>query len=152
MGSESPSQRLQADLPRKRTGVARYVRRAVVREPLNRLRRYAAVEPPFDGLYHQIAHHVAADAAGSGYPTHRLPVAAVERKRDSYPLPVVAGDLESIGAPTAVAGANRDSAIVAACVDRPSGMSPKQQPMLTHDAIDALVIDPALPVRLRAGG
>jgi hypothetical protein len=79
-----------------------------------------------------------------------LAVAAVERKRYADPLAVVTGNLEAVGAPAAVAFVHRDPTIVAARIDGPSAVPLEQQPIVAHDAIDPLVVDPAPSLAIAA--
>src|SRR5688572_27706238 len=139
--ADGSGQRFQADLAGKRARLARDVGRAVVSQPLDGLLG-AVVKPGFDRLHHEVAHHVPGDAAGRRHPAHCFPIAAVQRKGDPHAFPIVASDLEAIRAPAPVAFADGDPAVVAARVHWSSGVLPKQQSVLAHDAIDAFVVDP----------
>src|SRR5258705_3359937 len=138
-------QRLEADLAGKRTRVARNVRGPVVGQPFNRLRRRGGAEACLHRLEHQVAHHVAGDATGGGYPTHRFSVAAVQGKGNPHSLPIVAGDLEPVRAPAPVTLTDRDPTIVTARIDGPASVPAQQQLVVAHDAVDTLVVDPSSP-------
>ena len=59
-------------------------------------------EAMFDGGEHQIAHMIAANAAGRCDEAHGLAVAAIKREGDAHALAVIAADLEPVGTPAAV--------------------------------------------------
>ncbi len=139
--ADGGGQWFQADLPRKRTRVARNVR-----EPLSvsHSMGWSGGAPPKRASTASTmrSHQVASDAAGGCHPAHRFPITAIQRKGDPHPFAIVTGDLEAVRAPTPITSAYRDTAVMAARVKRASGVSLKQQPILPHDAVDVLMVDP----------
>src|SRR5262249_35619017 len=91
-------------------------------------------QPP----YHQAAHALAGDAAGSGQEAHGFPITAVERKRNPHPLAVVAADLKAVGAPTPITFMHCNAAVMAPLV--PANVAIEQQAVSLHDPVDSLVI------------
>jgi hypothetical protein len=51
------------------------IRGAVIRQPLNGMRCPQGVEPPLDAGQHEVAYHLAIDAAGAGLPGDDFSVA-----------------------------------------------------------------------------
>jgi hypothetical protein len=94
---------------------------------------------------HEVANLLGRYAAGCRDEPHGLTITAVEREGDADLLAIVAGDLETIGAPAAVACLDRDLAIVPSFLTAPA-MSLKQQALKLHDAVDALGIGRCAPV------
>ena len=95
-------------------------------------------EPMFDGGYHQVTHVVPGDAARGSEEAHGFPITAIERKRNSHPLAIVAADLEAIGAPAPIALIDCDAAVMPP-LDTAS-MAIEQQAMGLHHPVDPLVI------------
>src|SRR5215469_16523297 len=87
---------------------------------------------------HQIAHHLARDAAAGRQPSHHLAVAAVEAEQHLDRLAVPAADSEDVRAPAQVLE-RYHHAIVAALA--PASVTRQQQLIDPHDAVDALVVD-----------
>src|ERR1051325_6766946 len=129
----------QADVSRQSTGVPGGVGRAVVRQPLNRLRQFVdKPEAALDALDHQVADIGAVDAAaGSRPPGDRLAVAAVEGEGDAHLLAVVAADLEPVRAPSHIGAVDRDPAIVPPFLTV-AGMAVEQKAVHLHDPVDPL--------------
>src|SRR5262249_61264023 len=71
----------------------------VVGEPLDRMWSNSGTKALLDGLQHQIADHLTADAADTGAPGHDLPIAGVQRKCDPDSLTVPTGNFEAVGSP-----------------------------------------------------
>src|SRR5439155_5515750 len=90
-------------------------------------------------------HQLAGDAAHGRNPAHRFPVAAVERKCDPHALAIVASNLETIRAPAAVAFTHRNAPVVTPGIEWPSRVPAQQQTIITHHAVDPLVIHPRSP-------
>ncbi|TCP65579.1 hypothetical protein C8J43_11016 [Sphingomonas sp. PP-CE-1G-424] len=61
---------------------------------------------------HQVLDVLSGDAAPRRHVSHGLPVAAVERERDTDLLAIVAGDLQPVGALAGVAKVDGDPAVV----------------------------------------
>lgn len=57
---------------------------AVVRQPLDDVRRPRAAEAALDAADHEIAHHLARDAAGCGCPGDNLAVAGIDGKQHAH--------------------------------------------------------------------
>src|SRR6516225_7784547 len=70
----------QAQADRKSDRLVGAVRTAVVGEPLEGVRSLSGTEASLNGLQHQIANHLPADATAARAPSHDLPVAGVECK------------------------------------------------------------------------
>src|SRR6185369_9853086 len=106
--------RLEPDVAGEAAGVTSQVAAAVVGEPFDRDRE--AIDPAeavFDSRHHQVTHIRAGDASRGGEEADGLPITAVECEGDPHPLPVVAANLEAIGAPASIAFTHRDAAIMA---------------------------------------
>src|SRR5207248_1802515 len=117
------------------------VRRTVISQPFNGLLWQCITKASFNRLHHQVAHQIAGDAASARDPAHRFPVATVERECDPHPLTIVTRDLEAVRAPTAIAFAYRDAAIVTTRVERPARVPVQQQTEIPHHPIDPLMVD-----------
>ena len=78
------------------------------------------------------------DAAGYGNEAHGLAVAAVQGKGDADALAVVAADLETVGAPAAVALVHRDAAIMSAGLA--ACMTLQEQAVFLHHPPDPLMV------------
>src|ERR1051325_3690243 len=76
--------------------------RAVVGEPLNRMRCTDTAETLLDAADHHVADHLAGDAAGGGDPADRLPVMAVEGKGHPHRLAVPESELQRVRAPATI--------------------------------------------------
>jgi len=88
--------------------------RAVVGEPLHRMRRADPAEALLDAADHHVADYLAGDAGGGGDPADRFTVVAVEGKGHPYDLAVPAGKLECIRAPAAIRADRRHLAVMLA--------------------------------------
>src|SRR5215471_489331 len=130
--------RNQADIARQSTGLTGGVRRAVIRQPFNRLGQFVdQAEAALDAFDHQVANVGAVDAAGRCHPGDRLAVAAVEREGDPHLLAVVAADFEPVRAPAGIGAIDRDAAIMPPFLAA-SGMALEQQTVRLHDPVDPL--------------
>jgi hypothetical protein len=65
-----------------------------------------------DRCDHEVADVLAFDAFGGGDKADSFPIAAVEGEGNPDLLPVIAGELEAIGAPAQVGAINRNPTIV----------------------------------------
>src|SRR4029077_4645939 len=92
--------------------------------------------------HHQVPHIVAGDTACGGEEAHGFPITAIERKRNSHPLAIVAADLEAIGAPAPIALIDCDAAVMPP-LDTAS-MAIEQQAMGLHQPVEPLCDWPAL--------
>src|ERR1700684_1329375 len=91
------------------------VARAVVGQPFDD--RWQSVdwsEAMLDRCDHEVANVLAFNALGGGDKAHSFPIAAVEREGHPDLLPVIAGELEAIGAPAQVGAINGNPTIVTA--------------------------------------
>src|SRR5262249_59959181 len=114
---ERRRRRFGPDVAGEAAGVAGDVAAAVIRKPFDRHgQAIDLAEPVLDGRHHQVAHVLAGDAAGSGQEAHGFPITAVERKRNPYPLAVVAADLKAVGAPTPITFIHSNAAVMAPLV------------------------------------
>ena len=118
-------------------------RAAVVGEPLDRLRRVGTSKASLSRVQHKIADHLAADAAGTGTPRHRLRIVGVQGKSDTDHFTVRAGDL-AVKGPTQV-WPDRGDLSVARSTWRPTGEVLQQQSVVRHKPVDALVVQPRKP-------
>src|ERR1700760_3429890 len=84
----------------------------IVREPLDRVRRFGSSKAPLYTPEHKIADHLATVAAGARTPGHDLPITGVERKGNTHDLTVPAGDFEAIRSPSQVRSDRDDLAVV----------------------------------------
>lgn len=75
---------------------------AVIRKPLNRVRRSVGAEPPLDRNEHHVADHLARDAAGTCCPRDDLTIAGIHRERDANNLAVPAVDFEAVRTPARI--------------------------------------------------
>lgn len=98
-----------------------------------------AAEAVLDGGGHEIAHILGRYSGGGGNEAHCLAIAAVEGEGDAHLFAVVAADLKPVGAPTGVAGIDRDAAVMATLVSL-AAMSLEQQAMDLHHPVDPLGI------------
>lgn len=102
----------------------------------------------------QIPDVVALDPFRGAYVAHGLAIEAVQSKGDADPFGVVACDPEAVQAPPQIGLINRYPAVMAPFVEG-SAMPTQEQPMSSHDAIDALAVDrfkallPRLPAKDR---
>jgi hypothetical protein len=126
---------------RKVDGLMRSIPAAVVREPLHRMRHSGGPKALLHALEHQIADHLTGDAAGTGTPRHDLSIAVIEREGHPHHLAVPASDLEAIGRPTQVRPDRDDLAVVYAARGL-AGIPLQEHPVLRHQAVYALVVDP----------
>src|SRR5947209_7082403 len=97
-------------------------------------------EAALDALDHQIADHLAGDAGGRRDPPDDLAIMAVEGKGDTHHLAVPAGELKDVRAPADVGPERHDAAVVLAGPSM-AGVARQEQPVLLHQAVDALGID-----------
>ena len=67
--------------------------RAVVGEPLHRVRRAESAEPLLDAAHHHVADHLAAGAGGGNDPADDLTLVAIKGKGDPQYLAFLAGEL-----------------------------------------------------------
>lgn len=103
----------EADVSRETSSVLCGVAAAVVSQPFDGVRQLVdAPEAMLDGGDHEIADIAGRYAARRCDGPHGFPVAAIESEGDADVFAVVAGNFEPIGAPAAVAGVDRDPAIV----------------------------------------
>jgi hypothetical protein len=68
--------------------------RAVVGQPLYRVRSADRVKPLLDALNHHVADHLAGDAGGRGDPADDLAVVAIEREGNAHDLAIPARELQ----------------------------------------------------------
>jgi hypothetical protein len=138
----------EADVSRETPGIVRCIAAAVVGQPFDGVRQLVdAPEAMLDGGDHEIADIAGRYAACCCDKPHGFPVAAIESEGDADPgsgpgqalFAVVAGDFETIGAPAAVAGVDRDLAVVPTFLAAPA-VSLQQQTVELHDPVDPLGI------------
>ncbi len=105
----------QADVAREAPCILGSVAAAVISQPFDGVGQLVHLaEAMLDGGNHEVAHVLGGDAAGSGYISHRLPVAAVEGEGDADLLAIVAADLEAVRTPACIAGDDGDLAVMPA--------------------------------------
>lgn len=95
-----------------------------------------------DGGDHEGTNILGGDAARGGDVSHGLPVATVERERDTHPLAVVASNLQRLRAPAGIGPINRDAAIMAPLLAF-AAMGLEQKAVNLHHAVDALQLGAA---------
>ncbi len=133
--------RLQSDIPGKRVRLRRRILATVISQPFQITDGLAVcTESVLDGLHHQVTDQVGVNALVRGDPTHRLPVTAVQCKRNPYPLTVIAAKLESIRTLGRTADIYRKPAIRPTIRHWLLGSSMKQQPVILHDPVNPFVI------------
>ena len=133
--------RLQSELPGKQARIRRRIAAAVIGQPFHMSDSLAvSTEARFGRLHHQVTDQVGIDALGRRDPTHRLPVTAVQCKRNPDSLAVIAAELESIGTPTFIAGIDSNPAIMPTIRHRLVATAMKQQLVIPHDSVNPLVI------------
>ncbi len=94
-----------------------------------------------DALEHEIADHLAGNAAGGGNPRHSLAITGVEYEGDTNALTVPAGDLEAVRRPAQVR-ADGDDLTVMGAAWRLAGIALQQEAVLRHHRVNAFVVEP----------
>ena len=105
--------------------------RAVVGEPLHRMRSANCAKALLDAPNHHIADHLAGDAGGRRHPGDGFAVMAIECEGDAHHLAVPTREFQCIRAPAAIRPDRRDLAIVLAHSSA-SSVPFEQQPMFLH--------------------
>lgn len=89
---------------RKTAGLRGRIRRAIIIEPLNVMRKLIhKAKAILDGICHHISHYIPGDAVGCCHIAHDLPMTAVHTERYANPFPIPTGILKDIRTPTHVA-------------------------------------------------
>src|SRR5437868_3630965 len=118
--------------------------RAVVGQPLSRMRGADRAEALLDAADHHVADHLAGDAGGCRHPTDNFAVVAIESEGDAYDLAVPANEFQRVRAPAAIRADRCHLAVMLARAPA-AGMAFEQEAMLLHEPIDALGVDRAKP-------
>lgn len=133
--------RCKADRLGEGDGVVSPVTSVVIREPLDQMRGLLIVKASIDAREHEIADHLAGDAAGGGVAGHHRAIAGVERKGHTNALSVPAGDLEAIRR-SAQVRADREDLTIVCTTRRLTGAALQQEAVLRHLAVNAFVVEP----------
>lgn len=130
----------EANVSRETPGLLRRVAASVIGQPFDGVGQLVdAPKAMLDSSDHEVADVAGRNAACGCDEPHGFPIAAIEGEGDADLFAVVAGDLEPIGAPTAVAGVDRDLAVVPTFRTTPA-VSLQQQAVKLHDPVDPLGI------------
>src|SRR5690606_3210614 len=92
-----------------------------------------------------VSHKIRINTFGRGHPAHDLPIAAVQCKRDTNTLTIVARQFEAVRTPARVTGLNSHDTVMTARVHRANPVPVKQPTVIAHHAIHPLVIDAVAP-------
>ncbi len=139
----------EADVAGELPSVFGDVAAPVVAEPIDGTGQLVdETEPLLDGSDDEVLHVFTGDAAGRSNETHGFAVAAVQRKGDADALAIVATDLETVGAPAAVAFVHRDAAIMSAGLT--ARMTLQEQAVLLHHPPDPFMVRGWCPSLLRS--
>src|SRR5271166_3892141 len=87
--------------------------RAVVGEPLHRMRSANCAKALLDALNHHIADHLAGDAGGRRHPGDGFAVMAIEGEGNAHHLAVPTREFQRVRAPAAIRADRRDLAVIA---------------------------------------
>ncbi len=110
------------------------------RQPLNGVRCPQGVESPFDTGQHEVAHHLAADAAGAGLPGDDFSVAGVDGEHEADDFAIPATDFQAVGRPALIGRQGNDAALMGPDWSM-TDMRLEQQLALRHEAEDTFVVD-----------
>ena len=125
--------------PEQRNRLSGRVATPVVAVPFHPVREPGGSKAPLNGLNHQIARHLASNAAGGGVMADDFTITAIQREGDSYHLPIPAGNVKAIGTPAQIGTQglpclHKAAWVASRCVEQAAGYS-------VHNAIDPLVVD-----------
>ena len=131
----------EIELPGKDDRFLGYISRSIIGQHLDCL--WSAQRPKsfLNRFEHHIADVRAADAAiDDTTPGHDLAIMSIDDKGDPDDVPVPAGELEAVTAPTQIRSHNDDLAVMGQI--RPFRIAPCQKHLVyLHDPVDTLVID-----------